>query len=44
LAVYTITALTIVSVSLVTDAGELALIGFFSMLPWVIMGWLRMGE
>jgi uncharacterized membrane protein len=44
LAGYTITALAIVSISLATEAGELALIGFFSMMPWVITGWLRMGE
>jgi hypothetical protein len=33
-------ALGIVLLSLVT-AGELALIGCFAMVPWVIAGWLR---
>jgi putative membrane protein len=39
---YLVTALGIVMVSLVSKAGELALIGFFAMLPWVIAGWLRL--
>ena len=39
---YLVTALGVVSLSLVTNAGELALIGFFAMLPWVIAGWLKM--
>ena len=39
---YMVTALGIVLVSLVSKAGELALIGFFAMLPWVISGWLRL--
>jgi putative membrane protein len=38
---YLVTALGIVIVSLVSKAGELALIGFFAMMPWVISGWLR---
>jgi len=38
---YLVTALGIVLLSLVTGAGELALIGFFAMIPWVISGWLR---
>jgi uncharacterized membrane protein len=41
---YLVTALGIVMVSLVTHAGELALIGFFAMMPWVIAGWLRMAK
>jgi uncharacterized membrane protein len=41
---YLITALGMVLVSLATNAGELALIGFFSMMPWVIAGGLRMGK
>jgi uncharacterized membrane protein len=41
---YLVTALGIVIVSLVSEAGELALIGFFAMMPWVITGWLRMGK
>jgi len=39
---YLVTALGIVIVSLVSKAGELALIGFFAMMPWVISGWLRL--
>jgi putative membrane protein len=37
---YLVTALGIVLVSLASNAGELALIGFFAMAPWVITGWL----
>jgi uncharacterized membrane protein len=39
---YLVTALGIVIVSLVTQAGELALTGFFAMMPWVITGWLNL--
>ncbi len=39
---YLVTALGIVVASLVTGAGELALIGFFAMMPWVVTGWLKM--
>ena len=39
---YLVTALGIVFASLVSKAGELALIGFFAMMPWVIAGWLRL--
>ena len=39
---YLVTALGIVLASLVWKAGELALIGFFAMMPWVIAGWLRL--
>ena len=39
---YLVTALGIVIVSLVSGAGELALIGFFAMMPWVISGWLSL--
>jgi len=42
LASYLVTALGIVLISLVTRAGELALIGFFAMAPWIIAGWLKM--
>jgi putative membrane protein len=38
---YLVTALGIVVASLVTGAGELALIGFFAMMPWVVAGWLK---
>ena len=41
---YLVTTLGIVAASLVTGASGLALIGFFSMMPWVIMGWLRVGK
>lgn len=41
---YLVTALGIVLVSLVSEAGELALIGFFAMLPWVIAGWLGVAD
>jgi uncharacterized membrane protein len=39
---YLVTALGIVTISLVSNAGELALIGFFSMIPWGIAGGLRL--
>ena len=42
LASYLVTALGIVTVSLVAGAGDLALIGLFAMLPWVVAGLLRM--
>jgi putative membrane protein len=38
---YLVTALGIVAVSLVSGAGALALIGLFSMMPWVTAGWLE---
>ncbi len=41
---YLVTALGIVFVSLVSKAGELALIGFFTMLPWGITGWLSISK
>jgi uncharacterized membrane protein len=41
---YLVTALGIVVVSLVSQAGELALIGFFAMLPWVVSGWLSLSK
>jgi len=41
LASYLVTALGIVLISLITSAGELALIGFFAMTPWVVAGWLK---
>jgi uncharacterized membrane protein len=41
---YLVTALGMVLISLVTNAGELALIGFFSMMPWVIVGWLSLAK
>ncbi len=39
---YAITAIGIVVISLVTKAGELALIGFFAMMPWILSGWLSL--
>jgi uncharacterized membrane protein len=39
---YLVTALGIVILSLVSKSGELALIGFFAMMPWVIAGGLRL--
>jgi uncharacterized membrane protein len=39
---YLVTALGIILISLVTNAGELALIGFFAMAPWVVAGWLNL--
>jgi len=39
---YLVTALGIVIISLVSNASELALIGFFAMMPWVISGWLSL--
>ena len=44
LASYMVTAMGIVLLSLVTRAGELALIGFFAMIPWIIAGWLKMSK
>jgi uncharacterized membrane protein len=41
---YLVTALGIVFVSLISNAGELALVGFFAMIPWVIAGWLKVGQ
>jgi uncharacterized membrane protein len=41
---YLITALGIVIISLVTNAGELGLIGFFAMMPWFISGWVTLGK
>ena len=40
LAAYLVTEMGIVLISLVSGAGELALIGFFVMTPWVVTGWL----
>ncbi len=37
---YLVTALGIVIASLLSGAGALALIGFFAMLPWAIIGWM----
>jgi hypothetical protein len=34
----------IVFISLVSKSGELALIGFFAMSPWIIAGWLGLGK
>jgi uncharacterized membrane protein len=39
---YLVTAMGIVIISLVSNQGELALVGFFAMMPWVIAGWLRL--
>lgn len=41
---YLITALGMITGSLINGAGDLALIGFFAMLPWVIMGWLKVSR
>ncbi len=41
---YLVTALGIVVVSLVSKEGELALIGFFAMMPWVLSGWLSLAR
>ncbi len=41
---YFATALGLIIPSLVTGSGELALIGIFSMFPWVVAGWLKMVE
>jgi uncharacterized membrane protein len=37
---YLVTGLGIVIISQVSNQGDLALIGFFAMMPWVISGWL----
>jgi hypothetical protein len=42
LAGYTVIALAMFFSSLAGGAGELALIGFFSMMPWVFTGCLMM--
>jgi hypothetical protein len=34
----------IVIVSLVSKASELALIGFFAMMPWIVTGWLSLAK
>lgn len=39
---YTVTAVGIVLISLVSQVGELALIGFFSMIPWAIAAAFRL--
>ncbi len=39
---YLVTALVSVIGSLFNGAGNLALIGFFAMMPWAIMGWLKL--
>ena len=41
---YLVTALGLIIPCLFTGAGELALIGIFTMLPWVIAGWLRLSK
>jgi len=41
---YGITGLGIVIISLVSNAGDLALIGFFAMMPWIISSWLSLGK
>jgi putative membrane protein len=41
---YLVTALGLILPCLLTGAGELALIGIFAMLPWVIAGWLRLSK
>jgi hypothetical protein len=39
---YLVTALGIITASLLSGAGALALVGLFAMLPWVIAGALRL--
>jgi len=39
---FLVTGLGNVIASLLSGAGNLALIGFFAMLPWVVAGWLKM--
>ncbi len=39
---YLLTALGLILPTLVRGGGELALIGIFSMFPWVVAGWLKM--
>jgi len=41
IASYLVTALGIVSIAFLTGAGNLALIGIFTMLPWIVTGWLK---
>jgi putative membrane protein len=41
IASYLVTALGLILSCLAGGAGELALIGIFAMLPWVVTGWLR---
>lgn len=41
---YMVTALGTAASALVNGADDLALIGFFVMMPWVIMGWARLSE
>jgi uncharacterized membrane protein len=38
---YLVTALGIVLIAFVSHLGDLALIGFFAMIPWAVAGWLR---
>jgi uncharacterized membrane protein len=39
---YLVTALSIIIASLLSGVGDLALIGFFTMMPWAIAGWANM--
>jgi putative membrane protein len=39
---YLVTALGMIISALTNGAGDLALIGFAAMMPWVIMGWIRL--
>ena len=41
---YLVTALGLIIPCILTSSGELALIGSFAMLPWVIAGWLSMAK
>lgn len=41
---YLVTAFSTVTGALINGRGDLALIGFFTMTPWVIMGWMKMGR
>jgi uncharacterized membrane protein len=41
---YLVTAAGIIAAALLNGAGDLALIGFFTMAPWGVLGWLRLRE
>jgi len=43
-AAYLVTALGTIASSLLNGAGDLALIGFFTMTPWAIMGWAKLAR
>ena len=39
---YLLTALGMIIPTMIRGAGELALVGTFSMFPWILAGWLKM--